>query len=355
VAGLSTNSNIGLLAEQIREFRPDFACVTDPGAAALLRTKLKASPTRLFQGDEGLDPLIESSCIDEVLVAISGSSALRPLLKAVERSRTIALANKEALVMAGHIIMERARVKKALIIPVDSEQSAIWQCLHGQDSGRLKNIYLTASGGPFRKMPKSMMRKVSIKSVLKHPRWKMGRKITVDSATLMNKGLEVLEAMHLFGVGAGMIKVVIHPEAIIHSMVEFTDGVVMAQLSATDMRIPIQYAFSAPDRIPGGLPCIDFYKIKSFNFGKPDLEKFPCLGLAYEAARQLGTVPCALNAANEISVDAFLNGRLDFCGIPRVVEKVLKAHKNVKDPGLEDIMAADSWARICALKAINKN
>jgi 1-deoxy-D-xylulose-5-phosphate reductoisomerase len=227
--------------------------------------------------------------------------------------------------------------------------------LRGEPQNKIKNLYLTASGGPFRKTAKKDLTKVSIKKALAHPRWKMGKKITVDSATLMNKGLEVLEAMYLFGVNPRNIKIVIHPQAIIHSMVEFIDGVIMAQLSVTDMRIPIQYAFSYPERLPNRLASVDFYKIKSFNFERPDFKKFPCLGLAYRAARESGSSPCVLNAANEVSVVEFLKGRLEFCAIPAIIEKVLNRHRTIKDPALDDILGADAWARLQAHRLINKN
>ncbi|MGE5197480.1 MAG: 1-deoxy-D-xylulose-5-phosphate reductoisomerase [Deltaproteobacteria bacterium] len=345
VSGLSTKANTDILYEQIKFFHPDFACVTDVAAGLNLKRRLKGKKTRLLIGKEGLGPLVADNRIDLVLLAISGAAALAPLLKAIDNGKDIALANKEALVMAGPIIMGRAKSKNVRILPIDSEQSAIWQCLHGQDRNRLKNIYLTASGGPLRTTTKKDFQKISVKEVLNHPRWRMGRKITVDSATLMNKGFEVLEAMHLFGIGPDKIKIVIHPEAIIHSMVEFIDGVIIAQLSATDMRIPIQYALTYPERLPAALSPVDFYKLRSFNFYRPDFKKFPCLGLAYRAAKDMGTAPCVMNAANEVSVDGFLKGRLAFTGIPAVIEKVLSRHRNIRKPGLNDILNADAWAR----------
>jgi 1-deoxy-D-xylulose-5-phosphate reductoisomerase len=247
--------------------------------------------------------------------------------------------------MAGPIIMLKAKNKKIKIIPIDSEQSAIWQCLDGQGRNRLKNIYLTASGGPFRLKAAKELKMVSIAEVLRHPRWKMGKKISVDSATLMNKGLELLEAMYLFNIGPDKIKILVHPEAIIHSMVEFIDGVIMAQLSVTDMRIPIQYALSYPERLPGNLAGIDFYKLRKLNFQKPDFNKFPCLALAYRVAKASGTLPCVLNAANEICVDEFLKRRLDFISIATVIRKTIDRHRNIADPGLDDILATDAWAR----------
>ena len=344
VVALSTNSNIDLLFGQIKEFHPSLVCVGDTDAAKKLKARLNPR-IRLFVGKDGLQEMAGYRKIDKVVLAVSGSCALPPLLKAIENGKDIALANKEALVMAGPLVMNEASRKKIKIIPIDSEQSAIWQCLEGEDKVTLKNIHLTASGGPLRRFAKKSLKNISIDRVLKHPRWKMGAKITVDSATLMNKGLEVLEAMFLFNVPSDKIKILIHPEAIIHSMVEFIDGVIMAQLSITDMRIPIQYALSYPERLPGIPGGIDFHKLERLNFAKPDFRKFPCLGLAYRAAAELGTMPCVLNAANEISVAEFLKGKLGFASIPEVIEKILSRHRNIKHPGLSDIFDADSWAR----------
>lgn len=355
VAALSTNTNIEILYRQIKTFKPDAVCVSDPKSGLNLKSRLKDKVPLVFIGEEGLEAMVEDKDADEILLAISGAGALKPLLKALDCAKVIALANKEALVMAGPIIMTKAKNKKAKIIPVDSEQSAIWQCLQGHAKNRIRNLYLTASGGPLRKTAAKDFARVSLKSVLQHPCWKMGKKITVDSATLMNKGLEVLEAMYLFDVRPQMIQIVIHPEAIIHSMVEFIDGVILAQLSITDMRIPIQYALSSPERLSNNLDSIDFYKIKSFNFEKPDFKRFPCLRLAYQVAKESGTAPCVLNAANEVSVAEFLKGRLGFIAIPRIIEKVLGRHRLIKEPKLDDIFEADTWARGQAYKFINKN
>lgn len=353
IRGLSTNSNIDILYQQIKKFHPAFVCVRDKKAAFALESKLD-SKTELLTGEEGIGEMLRDKRTEQVLLAISGSSALFPLLAAIENGKDIAMANKEALVMAGPIIIHKAKKKRIKIIPVDSEQSAIWQCLNGQDKNTLKNIYLTASGGPFRKTYKKDLRSISIGRVLKHPKWKMGKKISVDSATLMNKGLEVLEAMFLFGIGADKIKVLIHPEAIIHSMVEFIDGVILAQLSVTDMRIPIQYALTFPERLYNRFPGIDFYKLRKLQFQEPDFKKFPCLELAYRAAFELGTMPSVLNASNEVCVDDFLKNRLDFVSIPKVIEKVLNRHNNIKEPNLDDILEADTWARIEAYSIIDK-
>jgi len=353
-AALSANSNIGVLSEQIKKYKPDAVCVADIDAAKKLQP-LKNSRVKIFSGPEGILKILEDKSISQVVMAISGSAALLPLIKAIDCGKDVVLANKEALVMAGPIIMARAAKKKVKIIPVDSEQSAIWQCLEGQEKSDLKKIYLTASGGPFRNLSSSQLNKISVKDALKHPRWKMGRKITIDSATLMNKGLELLEAMYLFGVESEKIEVVIHPEAIVHSMVEYKDGVVLAQLSITDMCIPIQYALTYPKRLASGVGHLDFFKLKQLNFEKPDFKKFGCLRLAYEVAKAQGSAPCVLNAANEVCVEEFLKGGLGFAGISRIIEAVLSRHKNIKQPGLNDIFGADQWAREEAKALIERN
>ncbi|MCX5713591.1 MAG: 1-deoxy-D-xylulose-5-phosphate reductoisomerase [Candidatus Omnitrophica bacterium] len=345
ILGLSAYSNLGVLSRQVKEFRPRFVCVGLPELVAKLRAKIGPG-IKIFAGGEGLCELVKAKPVGEVVVAITGSQALAPLLSAIEAGKDIVLANKEALVVAGPLVMRKVRQHKVALKPVDSEQSAIWQCLDKQDKKELKTIYLTASGGPFRSLSARELSAITVKHALKHPRWKMGRKISVDSATLMNKGLEVLEAMYLFGVGPETIKVIIHPEAIVHSMVEFIDGVIMAQLSATDMRIPIQYALTYPQRFAcDGLAGVDFLKLKQLEFQEPDFKKFPCLGLAYAAARRQGSAPCVLNAANEVAVDAFLNNRLPFTGLARVVEGVLARHRSINNPSLEDLMNQDAWAR----------
>jgi len=353
VIALSANSDIDKLSRQVKEFKPACVCVNDLSRARALSKTIKPG-VKVFAGDEGLRELIKDKRIDQFMFSISGTAALSPLLSAIESGRDIALANKEALVMAGPIITRLSAKKKVRIIPVDSEQSAIWQCLKNEDKLTLKNIYLTASGGPFRKLKKRDLRRAGLKEVLAHPRWKMGRKITVDSATLMNKGLEVLEAMFLFGARASQVKVLVHPEALVHSMVEFVDGVVIGQLSVTDMRIPIQYALTYPERLASPLKGIDFCKTGALHFEKPDFTKFPCLGLAYKAARELGTLPCVLNAANEVAVAEFLKEKLKFIYIPEVVEKVMRIHKNKPAPALSDIWLADEWARIEARKVIGE-
>ena len=340
---LAANSNITALAAQIKVFRPAIVCVFDRQSAALLKNAVKGR-TRVVSGPEGLLEICRLRRVDSVVAAISGSEALAPVCAAVEAGKEICLANKECLVMAGSIIMRRAAATGAAIRPIDSEQSAIWQCLLGEEGNPVARIWLTASGGPFWKR-KGSLERVRVAETLSHPRWKMGRKITVDSATMMNKGLELLEAMHLFNVAPSDIEVVIHPGSVVHSMVEFADGTVKAQLSQTDMRIPIQYALSFPRRLSSGIKPLDFFALKSLEFYRPDTRRFPCLAFAYEAARQGGTMPCVMNAANEAAVASFLKGKLQFTGIPRVIEKVMGRHRVIKGPGLKEIMAADRWSR----------
>ena len=353
VVALSTNSDIDKLSGQIREFHPASICVNDRFKALALSKTTKPG-IKVFAGLEGLKELVKDKRIDQIMFAISGSGALSPLLSAIESGKQIALANKEALVMAGPLIMRASRKNSVKIIPVDSEQSAIWQCLEAEEKRSVKNIYLTASGGPLRSLSKPALKKASLKEVLKHPRWKMGKKITVDSATLMNKGLELLETMFLFDLDVAKIKVLVHPEALIHSMVEFVDGIIISQLSVTDMRVPIQYALTYPRRLKSPLRGIDFFKVGALHFEKPDFARFPCLGLAIAAAKQLGTLPCVLNAANEVAVAEFLKEKFRFMHIAEVVEKVMRSHKNKPDPELRDIWEADGWARIQARKAITR-
>jgi len=348
VEALAADSNIELLREQIKRFKPGFVAVRDVNKARQLRKDLGARNTRLkiYGGDEGIQEAAQCKSADIAVIAISGTAALLPTIKAIEAKKQIALASKEALVTAGRIITALAGKNGVDIIPVDSEHSAIFQCLDGPGSRRyLSKIYLTGSGGPLREVPKRNFDKLSRKQILKHPKWKMGKKITVDSATLMNKGLEVIEARWLFGVGSKEINVLIHPEAIVHSMVEFVDGSVLAQLALTDMKIPILYALTFPERYKTLLPKLEFSKLKNLSFHKPDTNKFPCLGLAYKAMEKDGTSPCVLNAANEEAVRAFLAGKIKFSRIPKIIEKLLSKHRNIKTPTLEDILNTDRWAK----------
>lgn len=354
VSMLSTNSNIELLLKQVKKFKPYAVCIVDGNSAEKFK-KIKSGIVKVYKGEEGLWRMIEDVRIDALLVAIVGSTALKPILTGLKKVKKIALANKEALVMAGSIIMKSAIKNKAKILPVDSEHSAIFQCLSGSSDAEIKKIYLTGSGGPLLNMPESNFKGITIEKAINHPKWRMGRKISIDSATMMNKGLEVIEAHHLFGVTVDKIEVLIHPEAVVHSMVEFIDGSILAQMAICDMRIPIQYALTYPDRFSSGTKEVVFSKIRSLNFYNPDFKKFPCLGLAYEAGRQAGTYPAALNASNEVAVGEFLKGRTGFTDIPWVIEKIMALHNNAHNPDLGHILEIDAWARRKTLELLSDN
>ncbi len=340
VEALSAYGNTELLKRQARRFHPGKVAVADINLRVSFGSKIKA-----YSGIEGLEEIASDKDVDIVVVALSGAAALRPLLAAIAAGKKIALANKEALVMAGALVKEKLKKSKATIVPVDSEQSAIFQCLKGQDKSEVRRLYLTASGGPLYSVPLRKFAALTKEEVLKHPRWKMGRKITVDSATLMNKGLEVIEARWLFDIEVRRIEVLVHRQAIIHSMVEFVDGAVLAQLGITDMALPISYALSYPRRLANNDSALDFLKVKNLTFEKSDNKRFPCLNLAYEAANVGGSAPCVLNAANEVAVEAFLDGRVSFIAIPKIIEKILSSHKAVANPDLHEIFQADGWAR----------
>ncbi len=345
VTALSAGSNFELLARQAAKFRPKAVSIGSSDLAGRLK-RLVPRGTRVLCGQDGLDEIVSAGYVDIVVFAVSGSSCVGTLLKAIDHEKRIALANKESLVTAGSLVMRKARSKKARIIPIDSEHSAIFQCLDGRKDF-LKKIYLTGSGGPLLDVPAGRFGTLSRKFVLSHPRWKMGRKISVDSATMMNKGLEIIEARWLFDVRGKDIDVLIHPEAIVHSMVEFMDGAVLAQMGTPDMRVPIQYALTYPSRMASRAESVRFDRIGSLTFRKPDLAKFPCLGLACRALADGGTAPAVLNAADEEAVGLFLEGRIGFLSIPRVIEKALARHKNSKgaEPTLAEISNADHWAR----------
>ncbi|MEK7850153.1 MAG: 1-deoxy-D-xylulose-5-phosphate reductoisomerase [Candidatus Omnitrophota bacterium] len=352
VLGLCVNANTDKLMTQVKEFRPEFVAVADiPSALAM--GPLGRRGTKVLRGREGVCRLASLKEADLVLVAIVGSEAIFPILSAIRAAKTIALANKEAIVIAGDIVLREARKKKVQVIPIDSEQSAIFQCLRGNTKAELETVYLTASGGPLVDHVLSGINKVSVNKVLAHPRWKMGRKITVDSATLMNKGLEVIEAMQLFDIKLEKIKVLIHRQAIIHSMVEFQDGSVLAQMAVTDMRLPIQYALTYPERWQNDRFRLDPLAAGVLSFSKPDGAKFPCLELAYEAARLGGAAPCALNAANEVAVDAFLKHKISFGCIPKVIEKVIeKKDFPIHDVSLDAIFDTDKATRERACRLV---
>ncbi len=351
VVGLSAYNNFKLLGEQIRRFKPTHVAVSR-GGFDYLKHNVDTKKTKLFDVDKEITALTVLPQVDTVVLGISGCRALIPFLSAVRQGKKIAPANKEAFVIAGHIIMAEAKKYKAVIIPVDSEQSAIFQCIDGKKKNDLKRIYLTASGGPLYNVARRRFDKLTVNQILKHPRWKMGKKITVDSATLMNKGFEIIEAKWLFGVDVNDIEVLIHPQAVVHSMVEFTDGAILAQLGITDMRLPIQYALTYPERLKTNLAQMNFFKLKKLTFKRPDLNKFPSLRLAMEVAKKGGTLPCVLNAANEEAVEAFLSGRLNFSKIFRTVEKIVCRHKLKENPDLNTIWQVDRWAREETLRLI---
>jgi 1-deoxy-D-xylulose-5-phosphate reductoisomerase len=347
VAGLSTSTNIDLLQAQIKRFKPRLAAVAEDKCYRIL-SKNAPCGTKIVCGTAGLEAVATQADVDIVLVAISGFSALPALLAAIKAGKDIALANKEALVSAGSLVSKEVKRNKVNLIPVDSEQCAIFQCLSAEDNATaVRTMFLTASGGPlyFRKKE---LKKITRRDVLKHPRWSMGPKISVDSATLMNKGLEVIEAKWLFGIDVDKIKVLIHPEAIVHSMVEFIDGSVLAQMSITDMKLPIQFALSFPQRLVSPFPHLDFAKVQRLHFFKPDTERFPALSLAYRAARMKTSALTVLNAANEEAVEAFLADKLDFSRIVHIVDKTLRCHRAVDVERLEDIFKIDTWARLRA-------
>jgi 1-deoxy-D-xylulose-5-phosphate reductoisomerase len=345
VVSLAAGDNATLMAEQVRQYQPAVAAMATAEAADRLRAAGGASSTQIAGGADGLVAAATHPDVDVVICASSGTAGLDAVLAAIEAGKTIALANKEVLVMGGALVTEAARRVGVAVLPVDSEHNAIHQCLHGRPPSEVRRLILTASGGPFRGYTRDALAQVTPAEALKHPTWQMGRKITIDSATLMNKGLEVIEARWLFGTGADQIDVVIHPQSIVHSMVEFSDGSVIAQLGVTDMRLPIQYACSYPERWEASLPSLDLTRAAALEFMAPDVQRFPSLALAYRALREGGTVAVVLNAANEIAVDAFLHGKLGFMAIPQVVERAMNAHTSERVSSLQVVRRADAWAR----------
>ena len=345
VVGLAAGENAERLAAQVSRYRPRIvAMATGHGLDQLKR--FGADDVAVGgTGREGLVAVATHAAVDIVLCASSGTDALEAVLAAIEHGKTIALANKEILVMAGGIVMEAARRRGVAILPVDSEHNAIHQCLHGRSVEEVRKLVLTASGGPFRGRTASDLVDVTADDALKHPTWRMGRKITIDSSTLMNKGLEVIEAHWLFGVRADQIDVLIHPQSVVHSMVELTDGSVIAQLGVTDMRLPIQYAFSYPDRWATPMTSLDLVQAGRLEFDRPDTRAFPCLALAYRALAAERSLPVVLNAANEIAVAHFLEGRIAFTSIPRIIDETMAAHRVADVPTLEEVRKVDRWAR----------
>ncbi|MBC8014712.1 MAG: 1-deoxy-D-xylulose-5-phosphate reductoisomerase [Sporomusaceae bacterium] len=344
VTALAAYHNDALLEEQIEYFKPKIAVLVDQKAADRLVSRYSGT-TLILAGEEGLLAAATHSVVNTVLTSLVGFAGLKPTIAAIEAGKNIALANKETLVAAGELITALAKEKNVKILPVDSEHSAIFQCLQGEKRENISRLILTASGGPFRGLSTKALEQVTIEDCLHHPNWSMGRKITVDSATLANKGLEVIEAHFLFNIGYSQIDVIVHPESIIHSMVEFIDGSVMAQLGKADMRVPIQYALTYPDRVVANYPRLDFKKISALTFSEPDIITFPALQLAFNAGRSGGTSPCIFNAANEEAVYAFLKGEIPFLDIVTVIRSVVENHKIVDRPKLTDIYSADLWAR----------
>ena len=347
IVGLAARSNWRTLFDQAQEFHPTALALSDQAAADALDTALRGSPSipTVYAGDDALVRLVEETGADIVLGAVSGAAGLPAILAAVESGKDVALANKEALVMAGSILTRRARELDRRILPVDSEHSAIFQSLQAGRPDEVKRVILTASGGPFRTASKAHLATVTPKDALRHPTWDMGAKITVDSATLMNKALEIIEAFWLFGLPAEKIDVVVHPQSIIHSLVEFIDGSTICQLGLPDMKVPIQYALTFPSRLDLSGPRLNLPELAQLTFEAPDFERFPSLRLAYQALKNGGTAPTVLNAANEVAVELFLKGRLPFLQIFELLEVTLRSHKVVEDPTLKEIFEADRWAR----------
>ena len=349
IVGLAAGRNVELLAAQVERFQPSAVAIRDAQQAEALRSRLgKRGNTKVYAGMEGFIQVATWEEADTVLSAVTGSAGLTPTYAAIQAGKEIALANKETLVMAGEIVTRKAAQNGVQILPVDSEHSAIFQCLQGHRKADVAKILLTASGGPFLNLPLSEFPGISKAQALNHPNWNMGPKITIDSATLMNKGLEVLEAKSLFDLSEDRIEVVVHPQSVIHSMVAYQDGSVIAQLGIPDMKTAIAYALSFPERLPLNQPLPDFSGKQRLTFQKPDLEKFPCLALAFKACKVGKTMPAVLNAANEVAVNAFLNQEIGFSDIARIVERTMDAHSVAINPELDDIIDADRQARIRA-------
>jgi 1-deoxy-D-xylulose-5-phosphate reductoisomerase len=345
VTALTVNTRIDLLEPQIYEFNPEVVVVKDKHLAEELKRRINGRCT-VLSGIEGLLKVSAEYDYDIFVGAMVGSAGLLPTVEAVKRGKRIALANKETLVVAGELITELAKCNKATIIPIDSEHSAVYQCLAGENRSGVEKIILTASGGPFLNKQKKDLGKVTIKEALNHPNWKMGSKITIDSASMMNKGLEVIEAFHLFNVPVEKLEVLIHPQSIIHSMVQFVDGSIKAQLGLPDMKLPIQYALTYPDRVDNAYPRTNMADIGNLTFIEPDMDKFECLKLAYYALEQGGTTPCVMNAANEVAVEKFLKGEIKFTEIPVLISKAMEKIKNHHSPDLETIFECDKETRV---------
>jgi 1-deoxy-D-xylulose-5-phosphate reductoisomerase len=357
VVALAAGRNVNQLADQIAQWSPELVSIESDEVAAELRAELTArgiSPPRLLVGEAGLVEVATHERADCVISATVGAVGFVPTLRALEAGKRVALANKETLVMAGELMTRAAEASGAELLPVDSEHNALHQCLRGEQRSEVHRIILTASGGPFRTRDRQSMSKATVAEAMKHPTWNMGAKITIDSATLMNKGLEVIEAHWLFGFSADEIAIVVHPESVVHSMIELIDGSIIAQMGVTDMRHAIQYALTYPERCPSELPPLDLTKLASLNFEQPDLDRFPCIALAYRALRTGGTLPAAMNAANEEAVQAFIDERICFSDIPQIIRDVMNGHATEPLTNLENVLKADASARLLARQSIDR-
>ncbi len=356
VVGLAVCSNITRLAEQVREFNPRIVSIMNPELTDDFRQLLEEPSSTKLEVTTGLDGLINLAShpeVDIVVVATVGSVGLLPTLEAIGAHKTIALANKEVLVMAGELVMKKARENKVSILPIDSEHNAIFQCLMDKSPHDVKKILLTASGGPFRNNHDSF-EQITPEQALKHPTWNMGRKISIDSATMMNKGFELIECTHLFDVPPEKVETVIHPQSIVHSMVEFIDGTILAQMGITDMFLPIQFSLTYPTRMKTPFPSLDLTRVGQLTFEKPDLDRFPCLRLGYESIKIGGTLPTVMNAANEIAVQSFLDRKIRFTQLPRLIEMTMKRHDVIHHPTLDELLKSDQWARDIANQIIEQ-
>lgn len=355
VVGLSANSRWDVLSEQIGEFHPRWAALTDESLLPQLQGRLSTNEVEILAGPESIKEIVAKDDVDIVLSAIVGAAGLPAVLEAIRCGKTLALANKEPLVMAGEIVMRMSKEKGVKILPVDSEHSAVFQALQAGKHKEVKKVILTASGGPFYKLSAEELKEVTVEQALNHPTWSMGPKITIDSATLMNKALEIVEAKWLFNLDPSQIEVLIHPQSIVHSMVEFCDSSVIAQMGIPDMKVPIQYAFTYPKRRNSGLQALDLVKTGRLTFFEPEFERFPALRLGFEAARAGGTMGTAMNAANEVVVQAFLDGQIKFTDITTLIENVMNKHTLTESPTLEEIIAVDTWARQEVKDALRRN
>ena len=352
---LTANTQADLLIEQALKFNPNVVVIADKTQYQKVKEALSQTDIKVFAGKESIDDVVQMDCIDIVLMALVGFAGLSPTIKAIEKGKLIALANKETLVVGGEYVMRLAKQNNTAILPVDSEHSAIFQCLIGEINNEINKIYLTASGGPFRNLNSQELSKVSVAQALNHPNWAMGKKVTIDSATLMNKGFEMIEARWLFDIKPSKIEAVIHPQSIIHSMVEFEDGSIKAQLGIADMRLPIQYALSFPERLPNSSEKLDIYKYSTLTFEKPNRELFPCLDMAYYAIEKGGNAPAIMNAANEVAVEAFLKEKIKFIEIGNIIEKAFNTFAFVEKPSLEDYFKTDELVKEQLKKEILNN